>query len=80
MFHYVYILQSESDPSKFYVGATEDLKLRLLKHNGGEVTHTSKFMPWRIKAYFAFGDRAKAFAFEIYLKSGSGRAFAKKHF
>jgi putative endonuclease len=80
MFHYVYILQSELDPARFYTGATEDLKARLVKHNAGEVPHTSKFKPWRIKTYFAFADKPSAFAFEQYLKSGSGRAFAKKHF
>jgi hypothetical protein len=52
----------------------------LSQHNSGEVFHTAKFMPWKIKNYFAFEDRAKAFAFETYLKSASGRAFARKHF
>jgi putative endonuclease len=42
------------------------------------VPHTSKFGPWRIKAYFAFPEPEKAFAFEKHLKSASGRAFAKK--
>ncbi len=40
--------------------------------------HTSKFRPWRLKTYIAFNDVKQAFAFEKYLKSGSGRAFAKK--
>ena len=51
---------------------------RLAKHNAGEVPHTSKFRPWRIKTYVAFTDAKQAIAFERYLKSGSGRAFAKK--
>jgi hypothetical protein len=33
-----------------------------------------------IENYIAFDDYKKAYAFERYLKSGSGRAFAKKHF
>ena len=33
---------------------------------------------WRLKTYIAFSDEAQAIAFEKYLKSGSGRAFAKK--
>lgn len=41
-FHYVYILRSMSDPNRFYTGCTEDMKARLLKHNRGEVPHTSK--------------------------------------
>jgi hypothetical protein len=56
------------------------LKSRLKQHNAGAVFHTAKFKPWRIKNYIAFDDQPKAHAFERYLKSGSGRAFAKKHF
>jgi predicted GIY-YIG superfamily endonuclease len=74
---YVYILES-LDGDHFYIGVADDLRIRLSKHNGGEVTHTSKYRPWRIKTYVAFSDEKQAFAFEKYLKSGSGRAFAKK--
>jgi putative endonuclease len=77
---YVYIPQSASEPNRFYEGATEDLKARLKKHNAGQVSYTSKYLPWKIKNYFAFEEKTKAYAFERYLKSGSGRAFAKKHF
>ena len=78
-FVYVYILQSEADLNSFYIGLTEDLKGRLEKHNNGEVPHSSKFRPWRIKTAIAFSDPGRAAAFERYLKSGSGRAFAKKY-
>lgn len=73
---YVYILQSVRG-EHFYTGITDDLIARLSKHNSGAVTHTSKFGPWRIKSYIAFSDEGRAIAFEKYLKSGSGRAFAK---
>ena len=75
-FHYVYILKIED--SHFYVGITQDLKARLKKHNTGEVPHTSKFRPWKIKTAVAFDCEEKARAFERYLKTSSGRAFAKK--
>ncbi len=75
--HYVYILQSETD-DHFYVGISEDLRDRLSKHNSGSVPHTAKFRPWRLKTYLAFSDPKQAWAFERYLKSASGRAFAKK--
>ena len=74
---YVYILQSE-DSEHFYVGIADDLRARLTKHNAGEVPHTSKYRPWRLKTHLAFSDEKQAFAFERYLKSGSGRTFAKK--
>ncbi len=73
---YVYILES-LDAEHFYVGLTDELRTRLKKHNAGEVPHTSKFRPWRIKTYVAFNNEERAVAFEKYLKSGSGRAFAK---
>jgi putative endonuclease len=76
---YVYILES-LDSEHFYVGITEDLRARLAKHNAGEVPHTSKYGPWRLRTYIAFSDEKGPRAFEKYLKSGSGRAFAKKHF
>jgi predicted GIY-YIG superfamily endonuclease len=62
----------------FYVGFTEDLQTRLKKHNAGEVPHTAKFRPWRIKTAIAFTELERAVGFERYLKSSSGRAFAKK--
>ena len=73
---YVYILQS-LDGEHYYVGITGDVNARLTKHNSGAVPHTSKFTPWHMKTYVAFTDGARAIAFEKYLKSGSGRAFAK---
>jgi predicted GIY-YIG superfamily endonuclease len=79
MFHYVYILVSEFDPDRHYVGFTADLNARLAAHNAGKISHTSKHMPWRIETAIAFRDKKKAAAFEKYLKSGSGRAFAKRH-
>jgi len=75
---YVYILQSVKDPEHFYAGVTKDLRERLKKHNAEEVTHTAKHAPWAVKTYIAFTDEKQAGAFEKYLKSASGRAFAKK--
>jgi predicted GIY-YIG superfamily endonuclease len=77
-FTYIYILQSETDPERFYTGCTRDLRKRVARHNSGEVPHTSKWKPWRLKAYIAFLDNARAKDFERYLKSASGRAFVKK--
>jgi len=75
---YVYILQSTQNNERFYTGMTEDLQARLRKHNAGDVKHTSKFKPWVLKTYIAFSNESSAVAFESYLKSGSGRAFARK--
>jgi putative endonuclease len=80
MYYYVYILQSIKYSENYYTGFTTNLKERLAKHNNGKVPHTSKFKPWKIKMTIAFTEKEKALAFEKYLKSHSGRAFATKHF
>jgi len=79
MFHYVYILVSEADPARHYVGSTRDLQARLAAHNAGKVRHTAKHRPWRMETAVAFRCCEKASAFEKYLKSGSGRSFARRH-
>jgi putative endonuclease len=76
--HYVYLLTSLSKPAERYVGVTSDLRGRLLDHNSARTGHTAKYQPWQIETYVAFSTRAKAEAFELYLKSGSGHAFANK--
>jgi predicted GIY-YIG superfamily endonuclease len=77
-FYCVYILRTVADPSRFYIGFTENLETRLAHHDAGDNLHTAKHCPWRIKTAVAFKDRGQALAFERYLKTLSGRAFAKK--
>jgi len=75
--YYVYIL-SCSD-GKPYTGCTEDLKDRIVRHQKGNVPATKGRLPIELISYFAFSSKYTAFNFEKYLKSGSGRAFLKKH-
>jgi putative endonuclease len=75
---YVYLLQSIEHPERTYIGLTVDLRSRLSAHNAGQSIHTAKFKPWRLVTYLAFADEQKAVAFERYLKTASGRAFANK--
>jgi putative endonuclease len=77
---YVYILRSKNRSDQTYVGSTSDLRKRLAEHNAGKSIHTNKFRPWNLAAYIALPDRTLADQFERYLKSGSGRAFTKRHF
>jgi putative endonuclease len=78
--YHVYILVSEKVPGRHYTGCTTDVEARLAKHNKGDVSHTSKYRPWRLETVISFQSKEKARAFEAYLKSGSGRAFATRHF
>ena len=75
--YYVYLLESLSN-SRRYVGLTSDLKQRVRQHNAGHSPHTSSFRPWKLRTHVAFDSQTKAKAFERYLKSGSGHAFAKR--
>ncbi len=77
---YVYILQSAIEPDRYYTGSTTDLKRRCKEHNDGKSIHTNKYRPWKLKMYMAFSNASKADEFEAFLKTGNGRAFAKKHF
>jgi putative endonuclease len=77
--YYVYILRSLFDPDETYIGSTANLKRRLSEHNSGKSIHTNKFKPWTLEVYLAFSRRELAERFERYLKTGSGRAFAKRH-
>ncbi len=78
--YYVYMLKSIDFEDRYYTGFTEDIEKRLDCHNSGSVFHTSKYRPWKMLSYVAFDDKQKAYDFERYLKSHSGRAFAAKHF
>jgi len=75
---FVYIIQSIDHPDQYYSGLTADVEKRLQDHNSGKSKHTAKFKPWQLVSYHFFENENAALAFEKYLKSGSGRAFAKK--
>ncbi len=77
-FFYIYTLQCDIDPKRFYTGLTKDLPHRVQNHNAGRVLHTAKWKPWHLKSYIAISDRVRAARLERYLKSASGRAFLKK--
>jgi predicted GIY-YIG superfamily endonuclease len=76
--HYVYILRCHDGSA--YTGCTEDLEARLTRHSNGNVMATRDKLPFDLIFYCAFVDKYKAYAFEKYLKSGSGRAFMYKRF
>lgn len=75
--YYVYILRS-SKSKIFYYGYTLNLVRRVKEHNNGETKFTKGHMPWKLAWYCAFESKQRAKDFELYLKSGSGKAFAYK--
>jgi|TARA_Y100000310_G_scaffold267929_1_gene280278 putative endonuclease len=74
--YYVYSLKCRDG---FYVGCTNHLNERLERHKKGYISSTANRLPLELEFYFAIRDRNRAFEFEKYLKSGSGRAFVNKH-
>jgi predicted GIY-YIG superfamily endonuclease len=75
---YAYILRSQIQPSVLYYGSTTNLKIRIAKHNAGGNLSTSAMRPWSLVWYGGFETEESARAFERYLKTASGKAFAGK--
>ncbi len=76
--HHVYILRCCD--GTYYTGCTHDLNDRLSRHQNGEVIYTKSKLPVTVIFQCSFPEKHKAYAFEKYLKSGSGIAFRNKHF
>jgi len=74
----VYILRCSDNT--FYTGRTHNLSDRLERHRNGEIHYTSTRSPVQLVTHIVFTEKFKAFAFEKYLKSGSGKAFMFKRF
>jgi hypothetical protein len=72
--------KSNSDPTRYYTGIDGNVRRRLAEHNAGGCRHTSRWNPWRVLVVVAFASETRALHFERYLKSGSGCAFAARHF
>ena len=72
---FVYILRSDSDRSRHYVGIASDPDERLHWHNEGPRGCTVAYRPWSIEVSIEFPTESQALRFERHLKSGSGRAF-----
>ena len=77
---FVYVLRSVVEPSRYYTGITDNVQRRVDVHNSGGSQYTSTLRPWSLVATIEFTDARSAVAFESYLKTGSGRAFSKRHF
>ena len=73
---YVYLLRC--DDETIYTGCTGNLEARMERHKKGQVSYTSCRLPFVLITYISFNDKYKAYEFEKYLKSGSGKAFANK--
>ena len=77
---FVYVLKTKNGPTRYYTGLTSNVAARLAAHNAGECSYTARLAPWIVDVVIEFPNEQRALAFEKYLKTGSGVAFAVRHF
>ncbi len=75
---YVYFLWLAN--GDVHVGSTNDLRRRFRSHQNGKVLSKRAHLPCRLSSYVAVRDEQTARTLELYFKSGSGKAFARKRF
>ncbi|MCK5776529.1 MAG: GIY-YIG nuclease family protein, partial [Bacteroidales bacterium] len=70
--YYVYLLESELNRS-YYVGQTQDIQKRFLRHNKGLEKYTKKYKPWKLLHYITLETRADAMKLEKKIKNKKSR-------
>ena len=65
---YVYVLYSEKF-DKYYIGHTNNLDARIIRHNNGREEYTKKYVPWMLKLSIRKNTRAEAVQLEKKLKN-----------
>jgi putative endonuclease len=73
MSFFVYILQSEKDGT-YYIGHTNDLVVRLERHNQGRSSYTRSKLPWKLVYQETFNTRSEASKREREIKEKKNRA------
>ncbi len=63
---FVYILRSDREPARHYVGIASDVGLRLQRHNAGQNVHTARDRPWHLVVSMEFPTQLEAYRFESY--------------
>ena len=74
MSYFIYIIQSEKDES-YYIGSTQDLGERLMRHNQGRSKYTKSKRPWELIYYEEYPDRSTAMKREREIKSRKDKDF-----
>jgi len=75
--HYIYVLQNIE--GRLYIGYSRDIKTRIIDHNTGKGSITTKkYGPWKLIYYEGYLDQKDALGREKFLKGGSGKQYLKK--
>ena len=72
---YVYVLENKD--KYWYIGSTQDLRKRILRHNLGKNKSTKYGIPWKLIYCEISVNQQDTRARERYLKSGMGRKYLK---
>ena len=75
--YYTYVLLSLKD-NNYYIGQTNDVDSRFLRHQNGLVKSTKNRRPLKLLFSESFETRSKAMKHEKYLKSGAGHNYIKQ--
>ena len=75
--YYTYILYSKSI-NKYYVGYTENLELRIERHNSGWGKYSSRGIPWELIYSESFSTKSEAIKRENEIKRWKSRAMIEK--
>ena len=75
--YFVYVLLSHKD-SRYYIGFTERLEIRIAQHMMGKVMATRNRLPLQLIYYEAYVDRRDAKGREKFLKGGAGNIYIRK--
>lgn len=76
-FYYTYVLKSKKD-QKLYIGWTDNLEKRILKHNSGRCLATKNRLPFKLIYFEGCLNKNKAIQREKQLKTGFVRKYMKE--
>ncbi|MEQ3691778.1 MAG: GIY-YIG nuclease family protein [Flavobacterium sp.] len=71
---FVYILFSASK-AKYYVGQTNNIEDRLIRHNSGFVKSTKLGLPWNLVRFFEVSTRSEAMSLEKKIKGRGAKRY-----
>lgn len=69
--YFAYILRSQKT-GKYYIGSTEDVAKRLIRHNSGRNKSTKAGVPWSLVRVEECATRQEAYRREFQIKSYKG--------
>jgi putative endonuclease len=63
-----------------YIGSTQNVSIRVGKHNQGQVRSTKAYRPWKLLGYESFDSRSAAVKQEHFLKNHQQKEVLKKKY